>query len=215
MAETHLLILLAMSLLQAVTSACDNTDPCVAVRPCDNAANIKSLNSTTEKKLAELQAALAELTSQLATVTTELGALKRDVGPKVAFSTSMAETSVVTVSSSVSQTLVFKNVFFNNGNAYNPATGYFTAPQKGAYLFTYTTYEGSGYYTGGQLMKNGVIQVSTERTKGQSDNTSQTVILSLNAGDKVNVVTWGGTHRRVYDDKNHHTTFNGFLLFPL
>ena len=43
------------------------------------------------------------------------------VGPKVAFSASLADRSWVSVGDG--RTIVFKNVFFNKGNAYDPASG--------------------------------------------------------------------------------------------
>ena len=60
MAKTPILLLLTWTLLQA-SADCDKADTCVAVRPCDNAKNIASQGSSTNKKLSELQAVTAKL----------------------------------------------------------------------------------------------------------------------------------------------------------
>jgi len=44
-------------------------------------------------------------------------------------------------------------------------------------------------------------------------NSSNGVVLILEVGDVVYVRLWSGT--RIYDSDNNHSTFSGFLLFPL
>lgn len=64
-------------------------------------------------------------------------------------------------------------------------------------------------------MKNGVHQISTydHPSEDRSDSSSNAVVLQLVAGDKMHMELWD--NGRVFDNLNGHTTFSGFLLFPV
>uniref|UniRef100_A0A8C9YV77 C1q domain-containing protein n=1 Tax=Sander lucioperca TaxID=283035 RepID=A0A8C9YV77_SANLU len=87
-------------------------------------------------------------------------------------------------------TLIYKHVVTNIGNAYNSNTGVFTAPVKGAYNFEWWVgaFGDNSHGSGAWLVKN-------------SD------LLFMNFEQQTNTV--------VFDDGGHHTTFSGFLLFPM
>ena len=93
------------------------------------------------------------------------------------------------------------------------STGIFTAPLKGAYQFSFATW---GYTkeasTGAILVKNGKLQISTWAFKGydETEQTSNSLILPLDAGDTVNIIHWGGVNAQI-----NAATFSGFLLFLL
>ncbi|XDV25957.1 hypothetical protein PO909_029780 [Leuciscus waleckii] len=110
-------------------------------------------------------------------------------------------------------TLTYRNVFTNIGNAYNPVTGVFTAPLKGAYMFRVSVY-GHGGKACAVIVKNGKLMVVAydDQSKGLS-NSSNGVVLILEVGDVVYVRLWSKT--RIHDNGNNHNTFSGFLLFPL
>ncbi|XP_042609945.1 uncharacterized protein LOC122143274 [Cyprinus carpio] len=113
-------------------------------------------------------------------------------------------------------TLTYRNVFTNIGNAYNPITGIFTAPLKGAYMFSFSIYGHGSSSTSAtvSIVKNGERVVIAHGHQGYGVvNSSKGVVLILEVGDVVYVRLWSGT--RIYDDKNNHMTFSGYLLFPL
>ncbi|KAK7130443.1 hypothetical protein R3I93_019934 [Phoxinus phoxinus] len=111
-------------------------------------------------------------------------------------------------------TLTYKNVFTNIGNAYNPITGVFTAPLKGAYMFRVSVYSHGGTTATVVLVKNGEHVVMAHDIQAQDRlNASNGVVLILEVGDVVYVRLWSGT--RIHDNGNNHNTFSGFLLFPL
>ncbi|XP_073690569.1 uncharacterized protein [Garra rufa] len=113
-------------------------------------------------------------------------------------------------------TLTYRNVFTNIGNAYNPITGIFTAPLKGAYMFRISLYAGGSQSTIStvHIVKNGVrVVVAQGHQTGGVVNSSNGVVLLLEVGDVVYVNLWSG--RWIYDDGNKHSTFSGYLLFPL
>ncbi|RXN33330.1 complement C1q 2 [Labeo rohita] len=113
-------------------------------------------------------------------------------------------------------TLTYRNVFTNIGNAYNPITGVFTAPLRGAYRFTVSSFghdnpSNAAYVS---IMKNeGKVVMAYARQGQGSVNTSNGVVLILEVGDVVYVRLWPGS--RIFDNDNNHNTFSGNLLFPL
>ncbi|CAM4570755.1 unnamed protein product [Leuciscus chuanchicus] len=112
-------------------------------------------------------------------------------------------------------TLTYRNVFTNIGNAYNPITGVFTALLKGAYMFRISVYGGGGGTAATvSIFKNGERMVMAHDVQAQDRlNSSNGVVLILEVGDVVYVRLGSGTW--IYDSQSNHSTFSGFLLFPL
>ncbi|KAL1276372.1 hypothetical protein QQF64_035995 [Cirrhinus molitorella] len=113
-------------------------------------------------------------------------------------------------------TLTYRNVFTNIGNAYNPITGIFTAPLKGAYMFRISIYSFGGLSSPStvSIIKNGEHMVVAHGQQPENFiNSSNGVVLILEVGDVVYVRLWSG--RRIFDNENKHNTFSGYLLFPL
>ncbi|XP_067248945.1 complement C1q-like protein 4 isoform X3 [Chanodichthys erythropterus] len=111
-------------------------------------------------------------------------------------------------------TLTYKNVFTNIGNAYNPITGVFTAPLKGAYMFRVDVFGRSGIAAGASIYKNSERMVLAYDNQPQNDlNSSNGVVLILEVGDVVYVKLW--PFAKIFDSEDNHSTFSGFLLFPL
>ncbi|XP_029559751.1 complement C1q-like protein 2 [Salmo trutta] len=112
-------------------------------------------------------------------------------------------------------TLVYRNIYSNIGNAYNPTTGIFTAPVRGLYLFRFYIYAGgdSSVYTSALLHKNGYHIAICHGCPTGGMNSSNGVSLLLEVGDVVNMYLWAG--RKIYDDANRHSTFSGHLLFTM
>uniref|UniRef100_A0A672YGY0 C1q domain-containing protein n=1 Tax=Sphaeramia orbicularis TaxID=375764 RepID=A0A672YGY0_9TELE len=113
-------------------------------------------------------------------------------------------------------TLAFRHVITNIGNAYNPNTGVFTAPVKGAYHFEFYIY-GHGHAShgsGAMLFKNGHhIVIAYEHQPSHTSSSSNGVTLILEVGDVVYVRQWPNT--KLIDTGSHHTTFSGHLLFTM
>uniref|UniRef100_A0A3Q2FEA4 C1q domain-containing protein n=1 Tax=Cyprinodon variegatus TaxID=28743 RepID=A0A3Q2FEA4_CYPVA len=136
---------------------------------------------------------------------------------RVAFSASLLDSGSGTFGPFNSHTpLVFRHVVANIGNAYNPNTGFFTAPVRGTYHFEFYIY-GSGHAshpTGAWLVKNGenIFMAYEHQTNGLT-NGSNGVTLLLEVGDVVFLRQ--SSNSRIYDNQNHHTTFSGHLLFTM
>uniref|UniRef100_A0A096M6Y3 C1q domain-containing protein n=1 Tax=Poecilia formosa TaxID=48698 RepID=A0A096M6Y3_POEFO len=112
--------------------------------------------------------------------------------------------------------LIFRNVVSNIGNAYNPNTGFFTAPVRGVYHFNYHIYGHghSSHGSGAVLVKNGeYIFMAYEHQTTLGANSANTVTMLLELGDVVYLLQRVNT--RIFDDQLHYTTFSGLLLFPL
>nr|XP_020510204.1 cerebellin-2-like [Labrus bergylta] len=146
----------------------------------------------------------------------EIDGLKRDSGAhRVAFSASLSNFGEIYKGPSTDKTLIFKRIFSNVGDGYDESTGVFTAPVDGLYYFSFSTYGYNTHVMGAMLIKNGIRQISTYDfpSVDGSDSSSNSVVLQLAAGDKLHMELWddGG----VFDNLNGHTTFSGFLVFPL
>ncbi|XP_037629283.1 uncharacterized protein LOC119490139 [Sebastes umbrosus] len=135
---------------------------------------------------------------------------------KLAFSVSLLASGEGNTKNTDWAPLIYKNIFTNIGNHYNPNTGYFTAPVRGVYYFRFTGHGAhSDYSMKNRLFKNGHPTVTAADRYTTSidaeDNASNGVVLQLGVGDVVSVNIEG----EVWDDHYHRTTFSGFLLFPL
>ncbi|XDV25799.1 hypothetical protein PO909_029655 [Leuciscus waleckii] len=134
---------------------------------------------------------------------------------EIAFSASLMQSSSGYIGPFTSDfTLNYRNVFTNIGNAYNPITGVFTAPLKGAYMFRISVLGLGPTPSGASIYKNGERVVTAYDYRLQHDlNSSNGVVLILEVGDVVYVRLGSGA--RIYDNQYNHSTFSGFLLFPL
>ncbi|XP_054893671.1 heavy metal-binding protein HIP-like [Poeciliopsis prolifica] len=112
-------------------------------------------------------------------------------------------------------TLRFSKIFKNYGQAYNPDTGIFTAPVRGAYYFRFTFFEiNNAHWMGIHLYHNSkIIMTNYDRSNTYYENMSNGVILELERGDVVYIVLQAPY--TVYDEKRNYSTFTGFLLFQL
>uniref|UniRef100_A0A3B5BIB9 Complement C1q tumor necrosis factor-related protein 3-like n=1 Tax=Stegastes partitus TaxID=144197 RepID=A0A3B5BIB9_9TELE len=157
----------------------------------------------------------ADLKARLNATENEIGQLKKSTAPQIAFSASLANSGEIYNGPSTDKTLVFKRVFSNIGSGYDANSGVFTAPVNGFYYFSFSTYGYNTHTMGAILIKNDVRQISTydSPTSDGSDSSSNAAVLQLAAGDNVHMELWDDG--RVYDNLNGHTTFSGFLLFPL
>ncbi|XP_061571763.1 complement C1q tumor necrosis factor-related protein 3-like [Cololabis saira] len=177
---------------------------------------MRFLHEEQAAKLAEQAAELLTIKSRANTTENHVNALTREGEVKrVAFSASLLTSGEATIGPfNTDINLIFRNVVTNVGNAYNPNTGFFTAPVRGTYHFE--------FYIGGHghpshanaavLVKNGdpVFAAYDHQTSGFA-NSANGVTLLLEVGDVVFLRLPQNT--RIYDNQNHQNTFSGNLLF--
>uniref|UniRef100_A0A3B4FQT2 Complement C1q-like protein 2 n=1 Tax=Pundamilia nyererei TaxID=303518 RepID=A0A3B4FQT2_9CICH len=136
---------------------------------------------------------------------------------QVAFSASLLAAGSGTVGPFNTHTpLVFRRVVSNIGNAYNPHTGFFIAPVRGAYHFEFYigAHGHAAHPTGAVLIKNGEhIFIAYEHQNSHYGSSANGVTLLLEVGDVVFLRQW--VNSRIFDNENHHSTFSGHLLFTM
>lgn len=145
--------------------------------------------------------------------------IKQNTDSKVAFSASLLTSHGATNVGPFSglQTLIYKHVFLNIGNAYDSNTGIFTAPVRGVYAFrVFSKAVGSAdkSVTAG-LFKNDQHIISTHAQQQDGFySSSNGVSLLLEKNDQVKVNLY--PERWIFDNgEHHHSTFSGHLLFPM
>lgn len=100
----------------------------------------------------------------------------------------------------------------------HPATapGMFTAPVRGVYYIRFTANAPTNFPMSAVLYKNGhqIELIAHEQPSGEgSDTASNGAALLLEQGDTLSLQLWHNT--QIWDNSNHHSTFSGFLLFPM
>ncbi|XP_031136678.1 complement C1q-like protein 2 isoform X5 [Sander lucioperca] len=176
----------------------------------------ESKTSDLEKENADLQTRLSSTETELLVSKSRIEQLERENAekPKVAFYTALTDTGYVGPHNT-DTTLKYSKVFTNIGNAYNPATGFFTAPVKGVYYLQFTVCGNNKAVVGVYVYKNNqkiMFNLEWEEVRLYKYFT-KSVVLELTAGDTIHLVL--PSTYSVYDDVDNHSTFSGSLLFPL
>ncbi|CAM4571837.1 unnamed protein product [Leuciscus chuanchicus] len=145
-------------------------------------ANIRALETRLREEMNKKNDEMSNLTlSQVE----ELRKENRD--REIAFSASLMQSSSGHIGPFTSDfTLNYRNVFTNIGNAYNPVTGVFTAPLKGAYMFRVSVFSHGPTPSAASIYKNGERLVMAYAHQPQRElNSSNGVVLILEVGDVV------------------------------
>uniref|UniRef100_A0A673BEJ5 C1q domain-containing protein n=1 Tax=Sphaeramia orbicularis TaxID=375764 RepID=A0A673BEJ5_9TELE len=154
--------------------------------------------------------------ARLSSSETEVEELKRENAecPKVAFSFALTDAGDIGPFNT-DITLKFTKVFTNFGQAYNPNTGIFTAPVRGVCYFRFSAMNnGLSMWDGATLYLNGQrVSWDSEGSRTQYVRVTNVLVLLLEKGDAVYLVL--PIKHAVWGDTNNHTTFSGFLLFPV
>ncbi|XP_045894764.1 complement C1q-like protein 2 [Micropterus dolomieu] len=169
-----------------------------------------------EKKNADLQTRMSSSEYELLVSKSRIDQLEKEntEKPKVAFYTALTDAGYVGPYNTVT-TLRYSKVFTNIGNAYNPATGFFTAPVKGVYSFQFTMCGYKAGYMGVSVYKNNQHLMHNVERKDEPGHEylTNSVVLELRAGDEIWLVLPHG--HSLFDSGENHNTFSGSLLFPL
>uniref|UniRef100_A0A8D3DWF0 C1q domain-containing protein n=1 Tax=Scophthalmus maximus TaxID=52904 RepID=A0A8D3DWF0_SCOMX len=135
--------------------------------------------------------------------------------PQVAFSVALPVDGTIGPAN-VLHPLVNRQVLSNIGGHYSRVTGYFTAPVRGVYYFTFTSlcWYSLDHTCGGSLYHNGNSILSWYcHPPTDPTSASNSGVLWLPVGDKVNVCLW--PNGIMSDNVNKYSSFTGFLLFSM
>uniref|UniRef100_A0A671U0U2 C1q domain-containing protein n=1 Tax=Sparus aurata TaxID=8175 RepID=A0A671U0U2_SPAAU len=177
----------------------------------------ESRTSDLEKENADLQTRLSSSESELLISKSRIDQLERENAekPKVAFYTALTNGGTLGPYNT-DITLKYSKVFTNIGNAYNPSTGFFTAPVKGVYNLQFTVFGYLAGYTGVYVYKNNQrIMYNWEHNNNDSvpEFLTNSLVLELKAGDEIYLVL--PSSHRITDSTHEESTFSGSLLFTL
>lgn len=181
------------------------------------------------EKLVRLEFRIEQLENELATKGSGLfgkvnllGSKVRDLEekadlPKDVQTSSVAFSAVLTPRRYVGNEkhpVVFDSVETNTGDAYNNATGYFTAPTNGTYYFFASMFADNGLEVGFTIAVNGIVKVKSiaRGTDFRHGTASQAVIVQLTNDDAVNVGTFN-VYNKGMTWHGGFCTFSGFLIF--
>ncbi|XP_071362210.1 complement C1q-like protein 2 [Trachinotus anak] len=212
---SSLLLLLVCSVStgqpETTTQVCPQDIHAVLREMTASLAQLKVEVTSLQKENQAYAAKLKELEKQ----ETEIDKLKEQLQvTQVAFSASLLASGSKTIGpSSTHTTLIFKHVLTNIGSSYDPNTGMFTAPVRGAYHFEwYIGVHASS--TAAVLVKNTnhIFTAHQNQTSGYGSS-SQGATLLLEVGDVVFLRLW--QNDKAFDNQNHITTFSGHLLFTV
>ncbi|XP_030293642.1 complement C1q-like protein 2 [Sparus aurata] len=169
-----------------------------------------------QRENSDLQTRLSSSESELLISKSRIDQLERKNAekPKVAFNAGLTNAGQLGPYNT-DITLKYSKVFTNIGNAYNPSTGFFTAPVKGVYNLQFTGYCYHGgnvavhvYKNNQRIMNN--WEISNDNVPGYLTNS---LVLELTAGDEIHLVLPSGFS--IHDSANNHSSFSGSLLFTL
>uniref|UniRef100_A0A8C6SKC3 C1q domain-containing protein n=1 Tax=Neogobius melanostomus TaxID=47308 RepID=A0A8C6SKC3_9GOBI len=119
---------------------------------------------------------------------------------KVAFSVGLSDSGTMGPFNT-DMNLVYAKVFYNMGEAYNPISGFFTAPKKGAYYFTFT-----GMYHNQKLIRY-------NWAPGGHTYYANAITILMEEGDVVYMQLPAGSS--LFDDIYNYSSLTGFLLFTV
>ncbi|XP_041634954.1 complement C1q-like protein 4 [Cheilinus undulatus] len=165
-----------------------------------------------ETRLRDSEARLRDSEKRLTISENQILDLKNKEGTKVIFSAGIGEGDFSIGPFNTDRTLIYRRVIVNIGNAYNEATGIFTAPVSGVYYFNIFYHTGPTHGVHLSIYKNSQLMVVTSEhgsSPDRNDTGGNSVFLQLQPGDHVyvrlaaNKYVWGS---------DHHTTFSGFLV---
>ncbi|XP_035809493.1 uncharacterized protein LOC111576317 [Amphiprion ocellaris] len=177
-------------------------------------------NLSVEDQLKDLKESLVQVQTENSGVKARLEATEKELKairdePKVAFAASLGGDGLQKTTNG-NTNLIYKDVLTNIGQAYNSETGVFTAPVNGVYYIRFTANAPTDFTMSAVLYKNDAeIQlIAHEQPSGSgSDTASNGAALQLQAGDRLSMKLWHNT--QIWDNSNHHSTFSGFLIFPM
>ncbi|XP_020504478.2 caprin-2 [Labrus bergylta] len=176
---------------------------------------IKSLETRLQDSETRLQVSETKLQNsetRLQNSESQILELKNKERTKVIFSTAVGEGEKHIGPFTTDTTLIYKTVITNIGNAYNAATGIFTAPVAGVYYFTIFFHAGWKHKTSLHLYKNSEVKLSTsdeDTVTNRTDNGGNAGYLHLQQGDQVYVRLFKNSH--VWGNGGY-TTFSGSLV---
>ncbi|XP_062578746.1 uncharacterized protein LOC134240698 [Saccostrea cucullata] len=150
----------------------------------------------TNEKISHLEATVQDLKATVQQLTNRLATVETYNSNPVYFSAFL--TNTFTPPRDRQTNVVYNGVHYDSHKAYNPSTGFFTAPVTGLYVFSWENLTAPGKTFDTELLVNGVRHeldnCNNEGTTTGYLSCTQVVPVKLNAGDHVNIRTTYGNY---------------------
>ncbi|KAK7500261.1 hypothetical protein BaRGS_00008484 [Batillaria attramentaria] len=208
-------------LLLVVTSALSAVNAINVRKRSDDTSPLETVVMQLTTDLNKLQAQLTAQNQLQTQLESEVTALKARLAKQEQHAAFLAQFTSSGTNSTTPATgpFVYNHVIFNDGDAYDPKLGVFTAPYAGVYIFT------TQFYTHGTQQSRPVVDMllngkyiirmafdSESASPGyEQDSHATSITVKLRAGDRVWVAS--AYHSEFFVYGSVHTFFSGALLF--
>ncbi|XP_062578747.1 uncharacterized protein LOC134240699 [Saccostrea cucullata] len=161
------------------------------------------------ERMTHVETLIQNLTATVQQLTQRLATIEKHNSNPVYFSAYLINT--LTPPRDRQTNVVYNGLHYDSHKAYNPSTGYFTAPVSGLYVFSWENLTAPGKLFDTELLVNGIRQeVDNCNNEGASAgylSCTQVLPVKLNAGDLVNI-------RTIYGNYAHGgwSSFSGWLV---
>lgn len=116
----------------------------------------------------------------------------------------------------VGSPVIFDKLLHNSNQDYNPQSGVFTCSIPGVYYFAYHIHcKGGNVWVALMKTNEPVMYTYDECKKGSMDQASGSAVLPLRHGDTVHVQLPSDQAAGLYAGQYVHSTFSGYLLYPV
>ncbi|XP_048738853.1 complement C1q subcomponent subunit A-like [Ostrea edulis] len=139
-----------------------------------------------------------------------IGLISGVKGGKVAFTALLSKHTTVGAHAVVK----YDHVLTNWGGAYQPTTGFFTAPYNGLYSISCSLMSHPSNAVHVSITKNGKEMSMVHSNANTYQHASQTLQLLLNKGDRIWIQNRNGKNAKFYDHKSFNV-FSGVLINEL
>ncbi|KAL4239562.1 Elastin microfibril interfacer [Mactra antiquata] len=172
----------------------------------------KNMNKDVDTKIEAMSTLLNDLNDRMTTIAKKVEETKMEEIDKKAPTVAFSANNLKDLTPSSGQTLIFDVIDYNEGNGYNAATGVFTAPGSGWYLFMAHLCNISGKEVAYAIVNDGIeILRSVHSNEKYTSCHSVSVATQVRSGGEVNIQSTYSSSQ-YFQSSKFRQLFSGILL---